>query len=265
MSSRLLISLLIPTPARETCLGLVGAARRWNLPAWQVQAGDCQFDTESVSARTRGSLQKPTNQARLGLACSLRYGGLGGSRVMSASTVHGDASERSEVRRRLPEVLPQLRPRALKLCRDRDLAEDLLQETALRALSFEDSYKSDTNLKAWLHQVLFSVFVTRCRRRRRNGRFLLEHAADPTLWCGASEPSRPNEGLSPPVERAIQSLPRQFGQVVVLVDLEDMTYGEAAAHLGVPIGTVMSRLHRGRRLLAVQLSPENEANGARAA
>lgn len=184
---------------------------------------------------------------------------------MSASTVHAGMSSVSEVRRRLPEVLPQLRLRALKLCRDRDLADDLLQETALRALSFEDSYKSETNLKAWLHQVLFSVFVTRCRRRRRSSRFLLEHAADPNLWCSTSEPNRPNEGLSPPVERAIQSLPRQFGQVVVLVDLQDMSYGEAAAHLGVPIGTVMSRLHRGRRLLAGQLSPENEATSLKAA
>jgi RNA polymerase sigma-70 factor (ECF subfamily) len=76
------------------------------------------------------------------------------------------------------------------------------------------------------------------------------------LWCGSRDPHRPNEGLSPPVERAIQALPQQFGQVVVLVDLADLSYGEAAARLGVPIGTVMSRLHRGRRLLAGQLSQE---------
>jgi len=184
---------------------------------------------------------------------------------MSASTVCQQVAQVGEVRLRLAEILPQLRLRALKLCRDRDLADDLLQETALRALAFEDSYKSDTNLKAWLHQVLFSVFVTRCRRRRRNNRFVVEHAADPNLWCGVREPNRPNEGLSPPVERAIQALPRQFGQVVVLVDLHDMSYGEAAAHLGVPIGTVMSRLHRGRRLLAGQLAPQNEPGNLRAA
>jgi len=156
----------------------------------------------------------------------------------------------------LTELLPQLRLRALKLCRDRDAADDLLQETALRALSFEASYKSDTNLKAWLYQVLFSVFITRCRRRRRAGRFVAEHAQDPNLWCGSREAQRPNEGLSPPVERAIQALPQHFGQVVVLVDLNDLSYSEAAETLGVPIGTVMSRLHRGRRLLAGKLSPE---------
>ncbi|HYP90199.1 MAG TPA: RNA polymerase sigma factor [Polyangiaceae bacterium] len=184
---------------------------------------------------------------------------------MSARTVCEIASTTGEVRLRLAELLPTLRLRALKLCRDRDLADDLLQETALRALSFEASYKSETNLKAWLYQVMFSVFVTRCRRHRRRNRFVAEHSADPNLWCGVREPNRPNEGLSPPVERAIQALPRQFGQVVVLVDLHDMSYGEAAEHLGVPIGTVMSRLHRGRRLLAGQLAPQNEPGSLRAA
>lgn len=175
---------------------------------------------------------------------------------MSASTVLVQASQSGEVRARLTELLPQLRLRALKLCRERDAADDLLQETALRALSFEASYKSDTNLKAWLYQILFSVFITRCRRRRRAGRFVAEHAQDPNLWCGSREAHKPNEGLSPPVERAIQALPQHFGQVVVLVDLNDLSYSEAAEKLGVPIGTVMSRLHRGRRLLAGKLSPD---------
>ena len=173
----------------------------------------------------------------------------GSQRSGVAAQVSVQTSAVSEVRSKLTEHLPQLRLRALKLCRDRDLADDVLQETALRALSFEASYKSDTNLKAWLYQILFSVFVTRCRRRRRAGRFMAEHAADPNLWCGSREPNRPNEGLSPPVQRAISELPQHFGQVVVLVDLHDMSYGEAAEQLGVPIGTVMSRLHRGRKAL----------------
>jgi RNA polymerase sigma-70 factor, ECF subfamily len=181
---------------------------------------------------------------------------------MSASIGSVGASAVSEVRSKLPELLPQLRLRALKLCRDRDVADELLQETALRALSFESSYRSDTNLKAWLYQVLFSVFVTRCRRRRRSNRFIAEHAADPNLWCGEREHERPNEGLSPPVQRAIQALPKQFGQVLVLVDLRDLSYSEAAEELGVPIGTVMSRLHRGRRLLAGTLSCDGSKQAA---
>jgi RNA polymerase sigma-70 factor, ECF subfamily len=170
--------------------------------------------------------------------------------------------ETGEVRLRMMEVLPQLRLRALKLCRDRDAADDLLQETVLRALSFESSYQANTNLKAWLYQVMFSVFITRCRRRRRNSRFVAEHSADPNLWCGNPEPVKPRESLSPPVERAIESLPTQFGQVVVLVDLHDLSYSEAAEQLGVPIGTVMSRLHRGRRLLKGQLTPATEREAA---
>jgi len=106
---------------------------------------------------------------------------------MSASTVSVSAQV-GEVRLRLTELLPQLRLRALKLCRDRDLADDLLQETALRALSFEASYKNDTNLKAWLYKS-----VQRVRHAlsppRRAGRFMAEHAADPNLWCGSREPT----------------------------------------------------------------------------
>jgi RNA polymerase sigma-70 factor (ECF subfamily) len=64
------------------------------------------------------------------------------------------------------------------------------------------------------------------------------------------------------VERAIQALPQHFGQVVVLVDLQDLSYGEAAEKLGVPIGTVMSRLHRGRRLLAGKLCVEEPKQAA---
>jgi RNA polymerase sigma-70 factor, ECF subfamily len=181
---------------------------------------------------------------------------------MSGSAVMKQTTGCGEVRQRLAEVLPQLRLRALKLCRDRDAADDLLQDTVLRALSFESSYQADTNLKAWLYQVMFSVFITRCRRRRRSSRFVAEHGADPNLWCGNPEPARPSEALSPPVQRAIGDLPAQFGQVVVLVDLQDLSYSEAAEMLGVPIGTVMSRLHRGRRLLKGQLAPENDRAAA---
>jgi|SoiMethySBSTD1v2_1073268.scaffolds.fasta_scaffold128205_2 RNA polymerase sigma-70 factor (ECF subfamily) len=184
---------------------------------------------------------------------------------MSGHSVSVQSSQAGEVREKLAELLPQLRLRALKLCRDRDAADDLLQETALRALSFEASYRPDTNVKAWLYQILFSVFITRCRRRRRSGRFFAEHGADPNLWCSSTEPARPNEGLSPPVQRAIRALPEHFGKVVVLVDLQELSYGEAAAALGVPIGTVMSRLHRGRKLLVGVLAPANESSERSAA
>ncbi len=182
---------------------------------------------------------------------------------MSASAVKVPASPGVlELRAGLTSLLPELRLRALKLCRARDAADDLVQETAARALSFEKSYEANTNLKAWLQQIMFSLFITQCRKRKRSYRFLAEHGADPNLWCGSAEPTRPSEALSPPVKHAIKALPAQFGRVVVLVDLHDLSYAEAAAQLGVPIGTVMSRLHRGRRLLKGRLVPDAERSAA---
>lgn len=152
----------------------------------------------------------------------------------------------------IAELLPALRARALKLCLNADDARDLVQDTVERALRFESSYERGTNLRAWLQQVLFSVFVTRCRKLRRERRALESLTSDPCAW------TRPEAGpamhqLSPRVERAVAALPWQFAQVVRLVDLDERSYKDAAAQLGVPVGTVMSRLFRGRRLLAEQL------------
>lgn len=164
--------------------------------------------------------------------------------------VHGRA--KSEVRDRLEEQLPVLRLRALKLCRQPDEAEDLVQDTVLRALAFEASYQPETNLRAWLQQVLFSVFITRCRKRRRERRAIETLTVDPCAWTNPDAPP-PGTELSRSVLTALSSLPPQFRAVVELVDLEELAYRDAAAKLHVPVGTVMSRLFRGRRLLAGML------------
>jgi RNA polymerase sigma-70 factor (ECF subfamily) len=103
-----------------------------------------------------------------------------------------------------------------------------------------------------MHQVLFSVFVTRCRRRRRERNALEALRFDPNAW---TTPDRAvvAGALSQGVRRALASLPEAFRGAVILVDLEERSYKDAAAALGVPVGTVMSRLHRGRRLLAEAL------------
>lgn len=163
------------------------------------------------------------------------------------------APEKSELRRRLNEQLPNLRLRALKLCKNPDEAEDLVQDTVLRALAFETSYQPDTNLRGWLHQVLFSVFITRCRRRRRERRAIETLTFDPCAWTNPDAPP-PTRELSRSVVSALSSLPPQFRAVVELVDLEELAYRDAAARLEVPVGTVMSRLFRGRRLLAGMLA-----------
>ncbi len=155
----------------------------------------------------------------------------------------------------LLEHLPALRARAFKLCSNKADAHDLLQDTIERALRFESTYRRGTNLRAWAQQVLFSVFVTRCRRMRRERRALDLLTTDPCAW------TRPEGGpamraLSPRVESALQDLPPAFAAVVRLVDLAELSYKDAAERLGVPVGTVMSRLFRARRLLAAALEDD---------
>ena len=149
-------------------------------------------------------------------------------------------------------VLPALRARARCLTRDEVIAEDVVQDTVERALRFADSFEPGTNVRAWLQQVLFSVFVTRCRRRQRERRALDRLTTDPCAWT-QRDPAPVERSLTPGIEAAIAALPEQFAQVIRLVDLQDHSYKDAAQILGVPVGTVMSRLFRGRRLLAAAL------------
>lgn len=177
------------------------------------------------------------------------------------SPLVGDPGPKTDLRDALVLTLPLLRARAMRLARDSRRAEDLVQDTLERALRFEASFAPGTNLKAWLQQVLYSVFVSRCRRQRRERRALEWLARDPCAWTRlegvAALPS-----LTPRVELALDALPRVFAQAVRLVDLEERSYKDAAAELGIPVGTVMSRLFRGRRLLASALA-DAEQQGAR--
>jgi RNA polymerase sigma-70 factor (ECF subfamily) len=163
------------------------------------------------------------------------------------------ASQRTEVRARLNEYLPELYARGLRLTRSASGAQDVVQDTVERALRFEGQYEPGSNLRAWLHQILSSVFITHCRRRRRERSALEIMSNDPCSWAlpetvaGASD-------LSPPTARALAALPPGFRQAVELVDIADLSYRDAAQVIGVPLGTVMSRLHRGRRMLAAALA-----------
>jgi RNA polymerase sigma-70 factor (ECF subfamily) len=164
------------------------------------------------------------------------------------------SNERStEVRRELTRLLPILTARAMRLCRSSSEAEDVVSDTIVRALEFEAGYQPGTNLRAWMNQVLFSVFVTRCRRLRRERRALDALASDPCAWT-RSDGTPAMQSLTVRVRTAIDALPAQFAAVVELVDLGELSYKDAAEHLGVPVGTVMSRLFRGRRMLANALA-----------
>ncbi len=153
------------------------------------------------------------------------------------------------LRRGVATLAPELFGRALRLTRSPQLAEDLVQDTVERAIRFESTFREGTNLKAWMHQILFSVFITRCRRNRRERVAIGVLATDPNAWTHA-ENAREMPGLTPSMKRALGQIPATFRKAILLVDLQEMAYKDAAKQMGVPVGTVMSRLHRGRKMLA---------------
>jgi RNA polymerase sigma-70 factor (ECF subfamily) len=161
--------------------------------------------------------------------------------------------EQRELRSALVELVPVLRARALKLCLNPVEAQDLVQDALERALRFEATYQPGTNLRAWAQQILFSVFASRCRRSRRERRALSTLTGDPCAWT-TPDAAPAMSRLPPKLERLVDQLPPQFAAVITLVDLRECSYKEAAAELGVPIGTVMSRLFRARKLLANTLA-----------
>lgn len=167
-----------------------------------------------------------------------------------------------ELRRGLIALRPELLGRATRLARSSAVAEDLVQDTVERALRFESHYLEGTNVRAWVHQILFSVFITRCRRARRERKAIGWLSTDPCAWALGDDVAPAMHQVSPGVRRALEALPPSFRRVVELVDLEDMAYRDAAEVLCVPVGTVMSRLHRGRKLLAAALRPQPIAGDA---
>jgi len=168
----------------------------------------------------------------------------------------------ADLRASLAKLSPELFGRALRMARSPEVAQDLVQDTYERAIRFEAQYQSGTNLRAWVYQILFSVFISRCRRGRRERNAMDVLCSDPCAWT-VPDVTPMVQDLSPPVAGALDQLPRCFRDAVVLVDIEELSYKDAAKRLGVPVGTVMSRLHRGRRQLAVTLRATYQASEER--
>jgi RNA polymerase sigma-70 factor, ECF subfamily len=163
----------------------------------------------------------------------------------------------SSLRDGVAVLLPSLQARALRLTRSRSDADDLVQETVLRALRFEGTFQNGTNLRAWMNQILQSVFISRCRRRGRERRALERFTFDPTL-SSTSSAAPVLHSVSDKMHGALHALPEKFFTVVELVDLHEHSYREAADALGIPVGTVMSRLFRARRMLGASLGEAPE-------
>lgn len=153
------------------------------------------------------------------------------------------------------EVLPHV-DRLFRLAmwfeRNRDEAEDVVQETMIQALQSFHRFRIGTNCRAWLIAILQHVRSNRRRTRQRSP--LL---ADPENRLAAAlpfVPPVPQELTDEDLLRALQRMPAAFQEVILLCDVEELTYKEVAAALGIPLGTVMSRLHRGRALLRTEVA-----------
>jgi len=150
---------------------------------------------------------------------------------------------------------------ALRLARNRADAEDLVQDASLLAFRAAHTFEPGTNFKAWFFQILTRCFYARHRRQQRRPTTVdLEDTPDLYLYSRSAAAGLPWEGEDPAsllidrlgserVEAAIEQLPEEYGTVCALYFTEDFAYHEIAAVLGIPVGTVRSRLHRGRKML----------------
>lgn len=158
----------------------------------------------------------------------------------------------SDFEREAMPLMPDVFRVAMWLARDVNEAEDLTQETFTQAFKSFHRYELGTNCKAWLIKILYHLNSKRLRKL--NKLQLVEATEERIAETIAFEPSLPQNITDREVLEALKKIPKQFSQVVVLADVEEFAYREIAQILDVPIGTVMSRLHRGRKLLRVELA-----------
>ena len=168
-----------------------------------------------------------------------------------------EAAQRAHFEKEALVHLDALYSFALKLARARDDAEDLVSDTVLRAFERWEQYRLGTNIRAWLFTILYHVFVS--RKRRIDAREVPEGDGE-TGWSpqdavGEADPEGRfyDSFLDDEIVHAIEALPPEYRTAVVLSDIEELRYAEIAERLGIPEGTVKSRLFRGRRMLQRQL------------
>lgn len=191
------------------------------------------------------------------------------------AVVHDDTA-RDWFEREIAELLDSLYGAALRLCRNRADAEDLVAESAAKAWSAFPHLQDRSRFRAWVFRILTNTFLSERRHRRatpedptdmRDGGedenfSVFERLHQPfLLWWGNPEQEFLNQLLRRDLEQAVEALPEGFRVVVVLAELEGFTYAEIAAMLDVPVGTVRSRLARGRSLLQRALWRQAAAAG----
>jgi RNA polymerase sigma-70 factor (ECF subfamily) len=152
----------------------------------------------------------------------------------------------ADLHKRIAEEIPRLRRYARALTRDLNAADDLVQDSLTRALGRLHLWQDGTDLRAWLFTILHNQYVNHVRRSAREGSAVGLSETEPTL---STRPAQGKRLELRDLERAIARLPDEQRTVLLLVGLEGMRYEEVAAVLDVPVGTVRSRLSRGRETL----------------
>ncbi len=167
-------------------------------------------------------------------------------------------SKKSEFEELTLPHLDALYNTALRLTHSESEAEDLIQETFLKAFRFFHRFERGTHIKAWLFKIMTNTFINQYRKQQRDREVYedwdWDHLMGSDVQVGDSEQSILDRFVSDQVMESLQQIPVDFRTVVLLADLEDFSYKEIAEIVGCPIGTVMSRLYRGRRLLRTLLA-----------
>lgn len=193
----------------------------------------------------------------------------------SVTRTEPDAAERAELERRFTDeampYLDQLYGAAMKMTRNPQDAQDLVQETFMKAFAAFARFSPGTNLKAWLYRIMTNTYINGYRKRQREPYLgAIDELEDWQLGGAESTTSMASRSAeaeaidrtpSGVVTEALNALPEDFRMVVYLADVEGFSYQEIADIIGRPIGTVMSRLHRGRARLRQALSAYAQEQG----
>ncbi len=158
---------------------------------------------------------------------------------------------------------------ALRTTGDADDAKDLLQETYMKAFRFWNQFEKGTNLRAWLFRIMKNSYINQYRKEKSQGNAVsyddveefVETLRDETHESHSSQDKIFDNILGDEVTTALESLPDDFRTVVILCDIEGLPYEEIAEFIQIPIGTVRSRLHRGRKMLQKKLKTYAQQKG----